>query len=219
MTDPAPAIPPAPKPVRLLVLAISALVALTMVGGVAAALFGFPKIVWGFLGFEAVGLIAAVMGVLAGLGRFRDGFGLALVCIAGTIVAGALFGLYLDARVNATTPEAMRLVRGLIVFRGLAAVALAALAAIAVLARDRRSWGLLIRGAIVTAPVLAVLAWVAKTRGAPLTTPIEGVMAPVRTIAVVLGGLVLMVLFSVGAHLCIRAFEITRPDDRPNGAA
>jgi len=207
--------PPAPKPIRAAVVLVSALVALSALAGIGTALFGFPKIVWGFLGFETVTLIAGVLGVLAGLGRFRSGFGLAMVCVAGTLVAGTLFGLYLDARVNATSADGARLVKLMIAFRAGSAVVLAAMGGLAVLVRDRRSWGLLVRGAIVGLPVVAVLGWLGATRLRPLTMPLEGGMSTVRTVSVVLGGLVLMVLFSVAAHLCIRAFEITRPDDRP----
>lgn len=216
MTDPDLLIPPpAPKPVRAAVAVVSALVALTMVGGIGVALFGFPKTAWAFLGFEVVGVVAAVLGVLTGLGRFRSGFGMSTLCVAGTFVAGALFGLYLDARVNATSAQGTRLVWAMIAFRIGAAALVVGLGGLAVLMRDRRSWRVLGRGVLFLIPVFAVLGWLGVTKFRPLTMPLDGVWGPVRIVCSVLGGLALMVLFSIGAHLCIRAFEITRPDDRP----
>lgn len=211
--DPTP--PPPPALIRVGVLVLGAAGLVSAIAGAGAALRAFPETLWGMLGFELVAVVAGVLGVLAGLGRFRSGYGLALLCVAGTFFTSAIFGLYLDARLNAQTPDGQAMVKYAILGRIALAAGLGGLAGLAVLIRDGRSWGLLLKGALLLAPVIAALGWVWVTKGRALTTPLEGILSPVRTVAMVLGGLVLMVVFSVGAHLCIRAFEITRPDDAP----
>lgn len=205
--------PTPPALIRVGVLVLSGIALVSHLAGIVAATGSFAATLWGMLGFEVIGVVAGVLGVLAGLGRFRSGYGLAVLCVAGTVFTTAIFGLYLDARGNAQTPEAQSIVKYAIAGRLALAGALAGLAGLAVLARDGRSWGLLIKGALLLAPVLGILAWVGVTRASALRTPLEGILAPARTVGVVLASMVLMVVFAVGAHLCIRAFEITRPDD------
>ena len=215
MTDtPDPTMPPPPSPlIKVGVLLASGIGLLSALAGVIAAFTAFPKPLYGLFGFELVCVVAGVLGVLAGLGKFRSGYALALLCVAGTFFTSAIFGLWLDARQNAQTPSEVSIVWGAIYGRIGLGMVLGALAGLAVLMRERRSWGYLIKGARLLAPVLAIVAWVGLTGGRALTTPLEGALEPIRMVALVLGALVMMVVFSIGAHLCIRAFEITRPDD------
>lgn len=207
--------PPAPRLVRVGVLVFSSGLGVSALAGLGVALLAFPGVLLAMAAYEAAVVMAAVFGVLLGLGRFREGFGLACLCVAGTVVTGAFFGVYKDLRVNTVTPGQIRAADALLVGRVLGAGAVAGLGALAVLSRDARSWPLLAKGVLIGSPVVVVGGWLVWTRGAALSAPVGETAGTVRTIAVILGGLVLMVLGSIGAHLCIRAFEVTRPDDQP----
>ena len=55
-----------------------------------------PKPAWFMLGFELVLVVGAVMGVLTGLGRFREGPAAAIACVAGVTLVASFLG-YLGA--------------------------------------------------------------------------------------------------------------------------
>src|SRR3954466_11027292 len=74
-----------PKPVRVMVGTLCAVICLSAIAMAAAALLVSRSPVWFLFGFEVVIAITAPMGVLFAMGRFQDGQGLALLCIAGTI--------------------------------------------------------------------------------------------------------------------------------------
>lgn len=207
---------PSPPPVliRWGVLLASFAGGLIALAGAGYAMFGFERPVLGMLGFEAVATIAGVLGVMIGLGKFREGFGLGALCVAGTFVAAALFGLYLDANANVSTAQATRMVRYSILGHvGLGGL-IAALGGIAVLMRSNRSWGMLIKGLLVGSPAVLIVLWLQRTNASVLTTELGPNASLARAIGVIIGAFLLMTLFSVGAHLCIRAFEVTRPDDK-----
>ncbi|GJM19197.1 MAG: hypothetical protein DHS20C14_14100 [Phycisphaeraceae bacterium] len=223
-----PVTPPlAPAPIRWGVLVVSAAVGLSTLAGAGYAMLGFPRPVYGTFGFEVVATVAAVIGVLLGLGKFRTGFGLACLCVAGTFLTDAVFGLYLDANANINDAAGTRALNKLILARVAAAGIIAGLGGLAVLQRSGRSWGYLLKGLLIASPAIAAVgaAWLTTTRlsaGAWVSTKWSDAMGAelgttgsmARSVAMVAGSLVLMVMFSVGAHLCIRAFEITRPDDQ-----
>ncbi|MEQ8769810.1 MAG: hypothetical protein RIB60_04800 [Phycisphaerales bacterium] len=210
--DPTP--PPAPTPIRWGVLLASLAAGCVAAAGAVYALVGFERPVLGMFGFELVAAIAGVLGVMLGLGRFREGFGLGALCVAGTFVAAALFGLYLDANANVSSAEGTRMVKLAILAHVGFGGAIAALGGIAVLLRSKRSWGMLIKGVLIASPAVLIAAWLQRTNASALTTELGPNASMARAIGVVMGAVVLMVLFSVGAHLCIRAFETTRPDDK-----
>ncbi len=206
--------PAPPAPVRWGVLIASFVGGLVAVAGAGYALMGFERPVLGMFGFELVAAIAGALGVMIGLGRFREGFGLGALCVAGTFVAAALFGLYLDANANVSTAEGTRMVKLAILAHVGCGGLIAALGGIAVLVRSRRSWGTLAKGVLIATPAVMIAAWLLRTNASALTTELGPNASMARAIGVIIGAFLLMVLFSVGAHLCIRAFEITRPDDR-----
>src|SRR4051812_43384921 len=91
---PAPAEPrayPVSAMLRRATLAISALIGASALVGAGLALLT-PVIApgqhpsWPFLAFEGVIILAATIGVLFGLGRYADAPGIALACVAGTIL-------------------------------------------------------------------------------------------------------------------------------------
>ena len=178
-------------------VAVSALV-------LGAASLREAKPAWALFGFEVVTLLAGVMAVLFGVGKFRESPGLALACIAGTIFVAAGLGWYSVPPVQGVG----RVVTGVpvtpfLAARCLIAVGMAAVGAWMVLSRERRAWKPAIIGAVLGAPVAAVVVGYGYpgTRGAVsglLSNPIVAVPA-----VLLLGG-----LLAASAHLLIRAFEM-----------
>lgn len=209
-------LPAPPASARLLVLTLSGLVAASALAGIAAAIFGVGQPIVGMLGFEIVTMIAAGIGVLAGLGRFRDGWPLATVCTAGTVVVAS--GLaWIDARANfGSKPDIARLLDPALGFRVAAAAMISLGGAYAILSRDpAKSRPLLVRAIIVAAPLAIVIVWAAVTRGQLLLTPRAGAAEVVRLVVLIGGSLTLAVLFSVATHLVIRAFEVCSHHAQP----
>ncbi len=225
MTQPGPAesptpLPPPPLPARWASLGLSVVLGLSSLPVLWLTLVAGDAILWFSSAFELLVVAAAVIGVLAGLGRFRDGWGLALACVAGTsLVVGVFAFVELRANFNADPTYAGMLKPYLAARVGLAA-AFGLLASLAVFSRNRASWNALIRGLIVLAPAAGITAWLA-TRGSAFlgaTRATPGAEAA-RILVLCLGGLVFIGLISVGLHLLIRAYELGRaPSDRAASA-
>jgi hypothetical protein len=198
---------------RLGLLAIAALVAASAVWGMADAALREPR-VWGLLGFEAVTLIAAVVGVFLGLGKPREAPALAAACVGATFFAAATLGRFsaLVTRADGTVSEGQvlgRLIRDP-VFEGrvLAAVLFGAAAVVFALGGDRRAWRRLIVGGALAVPVVAAAAWLLVGSGLNwLMAPVESFAGAVRIVVAVVGGLAMAILASVSVHSIIGAFE------------
>lgn len=87
--------------IGMFVGALSAVMALTCLAGAVLSLANQPS-VWYTFGFEVVALIASVYGVLVGLGRYREGPALAILCVSGALAVGALLG-YVGAPATTTS--------------------------------------------------------------------------------------------------------------------
>lgn len=207
-----------PVSLRRAVLAVSLFLGVSSLGGLALAGAGAESIVIGMLGFEVVVFVAAVIAVLAGLGRFTSGYGLALACVAGTVFGASVLG-FVDGRPNfESSPDMARALEVLVRVRIGVALALAALASLVVFVRHRSSWGYLGRGLLVGAPVLiaGALVWL-FARGWVLT-PREGTMEAVRVGSIILGAMVLGGFFCASVHLIIRAYQAGDLERSPENA-
>jgi hypothetical protein len=180
------------------------------------AVFGGDAVLWFSSIFELLVLGAAVIGLLAGLGRFREGWGLALACVAGTALVVGVF-TFVELRANFNShPSYAGLLKPYLATRFGFALGFALLASLAVFSRNRACWAALAKGLIVLAPAGGILAWIGVSGGAFLgaTRATPGAEAA-RILILCLGGLVLVGLISVGGHLLIRAYELGRaPGDR-----
>lgn len=213
-----PAAPPAWA--RLLALGLSGLLLLSCLPVLWLTLFAGEAVLWFSTVFEVLVLAAAIFGLAAGLGRFVQGWALALLCVAGTVLVCGVFA-FLEVRANFGSSAAVAgLIKPYLAARLGLAAAFASAASLAVFSRNPASWKALIKGAIVLAPALAVLAWIGLTGGAFLsaTRPSPGAEAA-RILMLCLGGMVLIGLVSVGAHLIIRAYELGRPEAAPDRSA
>ncbi len=222
MTDPEP-MPTAPDPTRppptgVLVAAklVAALLALSSVAGLALATMGAPAIVIGMLAFELVVLVATVFAVLASLGRFLNGWALAMACVAGTVFGATMLG-YIDGRPNfLTSPDAARMLKLLVVARIVLVGATAGVATLAVFSGCARAWRRFFFGLALGVPVLVVLA-IGWQWGRPwLLTPQSGAMEFLRLGVLIVGSLVAAIVFSAAVHNVIRAYEVGLDDQRPN---
>lgn len=204
--------PPIPKPIRILCIVLCAITALSAVPlAVSAAIL--PRLVpdqrpaLALVGFELVVLVAAVLGILIGRGRYAQAPALALACVGGTILASSALGWKSANRVLAGFS-----LDPVLAFRALAGLFMLAAAALIVLVRDKRSFKSLAKGLALLAPVALVAA--ALLYG-PTRSAIERALAihtMVEIAAAVFGFLILAVLVATGGHCIIRAFEFGRLD-------
>jgi len=135
-----------PAGLRIAIAILSALVLASALAtvGIAWAVAGRPS--WALLGFEFLTLMAGAFGLAAANGKFRDGPGIALACVAGTVLAASIFG-YLGT----TGQIGDWKLHGWLIARATAAGLIGLLAAWVVLRRTPGAWVLAIRGAIYTA--------------------------------------------------------------------
>ncbi len=214
-SDMTPQLPPPPPAVRRAVLVLSLILGASSLLGLWLAFMGAGSVVIGMLGFELVVLVAAVIAVLAGLGRFRSGYALALACVGGTVFGATVLG-FVDGRPNfVSSPDLARVLRLMVYARVLLAGLLGAGAALAVLSRDASSWGSLGRGLAVGSPVVVVGALAILFARDWLTVPRDGVLEAVRIGSIILGVLVLGGFFCASVHLVIRAFQAGDVDRSP----
>lgn len=156
------------------------------------------------MGFEFVTISAAVVGVIFWRGQFRNGPGLALACVAGTILlASGLGGLSVQWTV------ANQSIKLLIAARAAAAMIIALCGAACVLGRDSRGWPTFIKGVVWGIPLIALAGWFAKAGGAFLD-PVNNLGTVARMIAYGMGTLVLGICMCVSVHLIVKAFEFGR---------
>lgn len=210
-----PAEPPAPPAVaRFATLGLAVLLLGSALPGLwLTALKSDPVLLFSTL-FEILTALAGVLALLAGLGRFRQAWALALLSVAGTALVCAVFARVEILPNHGSDPAIGPWINRFAALRVALAAGLVGVASFAVFSRNPRSWGAIARAALVLLPVAGVLGWIVNTGGGPLSTarPSPGAEA-VRILILCLGGLVLIALTSVGGHLIIRAFEHGRPEE------
>jgi hypothetical protein len=208
--EPAPLVPDLPRSVRYLVGTLSMLVLLSAIpAAVGAAVLPRPP-VWVMTGFEVVIALAGVIGIQTARGRYNDGQGLALLCVAGTLfVAGFLTylgtrqGLPLRGPGQAPT-STMPWMLGRLALAGVFGL----LAAYSVLRRSPEGPRLLLRGILLGVPAAAIMAPFILARGVPASL---GTMpGPVRGGLLAILAIIVMGLLCVSGHFVIRAFESAR---------
>lgn len=196
-------LPPAGPWTRRVALVSSVVIAASAVGMLFVAAFVPEKPGLAMLGFELVVLAAGIVGVLFGLGRFGAGPGLALFCLGGSTLLCSALGVF-DMRMNLDRT----LLGGIAALRAATGGSLVLLAAWEVLRRDARSWGMLIKGVLLTGFVVGVIAGVFAARNTWLVQGTDGALEIARITGGLVVGLLLMVSGSVGVHLIIRAFQM-----------
>lgn len=145
--------PPAPAWARLFVGGLSALLVAWGIAGAVASVALAQTPVWTMLGFELVTIAAGVLGVLFGLRKFQNAPALAIACVAGTVFVAS----FLADRGTAGQVGSLSLSTWTPARLGLSLV-LGGIAALVVLNRNPRSWGMAIRaGALGAVPAILVV--------------------------------------------------------------
>lgn len=204
---------PTPKPMRLLALLVGVVLGVSALPGLWLTLMAGESVLWFSTLFELLVMGAAAICVLAGLGRFKEAWALALTCAAGTVLVTAVFA-FVEVRANfGQDPRVARFIMPAAAFRvGLAGL-IALVASATVWTRDKRSIGALIRAGLVTLPIAIVGIWLAAGPTDIIFTPRESPLGEgVRLILIVVGALIGIGLISAAGHLLIRAYEFGRPD-------
>jgi hypothetical protein len=203
---------PLPKLLSLTIALLCAAVGLSAAAFGIAALFIGEKPFWMIVGFEIVTVVASVLGVMFARGRFQDGQGLALACVAGCFGAGAFLAwLSVQGRIQVKGSDATIGLNGWLMARLAAAAVLAAIGAFAVLRRNPASVGYVIRAMLTGGPVVLGAALVFMARGS-LAGALQGVPAWLLSIAVGVLGIGAVALLSASGHCLIRAFEMGRQE-------
>lgn len=160
MTPSAPNPHSIPAGLRLAIAVLSSLVIASAFATViiAWAVAGRPS--WALLGFEALTVLAGAFGLAAASGRFSDGPGIALACVAGTVLASSIFG-YLGT----TGQIGDWKLHGWLIARASGAALIGLLAAWVVLRRTSGAWLLALRGAIYTAAAIGFVGLLALFDG------------------------------------------------------
>lgn len=216
------------RAMRLALLVVGALVGVSAAWGMADAVLHEPR-VWGLLGFDAITLFAAVVGVLLGLGKPRGAPGLAAACVAGTFFAAATLGRFsaIVTRAEDTVSEGQalaRLVRDPVFEGRMVAAAIFGVAAVVfALGSERKAWRRLVFGLAMAVPVVAAGAWLVVGSGLNwVMAPVESFAGVVRVVVAVVGAVALAILASVSVHAVIGAFESRLgpwPDERKAAGA
>jgi hypothetical protein len=221
------------RPVGLVVAVVCALVGVSALIGAPLSLFAF-KPLWYLLGFEIVVLIAAVFGVLVAIGRFGDGPGLALLCVAATIAGASFFGNQSGTNRDAKNFNPMsgptlghishnsehtidRLIGGVTLFLVLRIAAAGVIAAgaawVVLVRRPRESMSSLMKAGAAGVCLLGVMIGAWKLRG--MTASMGGFATTILGLIV---GVVVLGLLAATVHFAIRAFEFGRVRDDSPGA-
>lgn len=198
-------------------LLVSVCLGLSAVPGCWLTLAGGPTPFWFSALFELLTLAASIVGVLAGLGRFRDGWALSIACVAGTVLVSGVFA-YVQLRQNFKgDPSIASLLKPALAGRLGVSMLLAFLASLAVWSRNTGSIRLVVRGSLLLAPVIGVVVWTRLGHALPMSTPRSSPGAEgVRIALWCLAGLLAIGLISAGGHALIRAYELGRPGSTPD---
>lgn len=188
-----------PLLVRAPVGAISGAVLVSALGAGVIGAMVQPTPAWFLVAFEAVIALAGAFGVAVALGRPRDGALLAVLCVAGCIGAGSLFGYLGVGRqlmgVSLTPFLGARLA---------AAALLVGLAGVAVLGMEpRRAVRDLVLGSVFGVPPLLTAALAAR---GVLTRLMDALPGPLGLIIVTLLAVAAGACLCASVHLLVRAF-------------
>lgn len=197
--------------------------------GTAAALSALPWLwysishfggfAWGMFGFELLTIVAGAFAIMLAMGKYKDGWALAVTAIAGSILVAMVFGMYVDFVMAKKTdfPDLYPLAKNTLLGRGAVVGGLFLIASLSVFARSKKSIPLIIKSVLCIAPVAIVGALMHYNIGPGIW--INKHLAPgtgsgaLQAVLVLGMGVVFITLVSASGHLLIRAFESGRPAD------
>lgn len=219
-TTHAAALPEPPKALRVIVAIVAAAVALSTLPWIYLSATGhFGAFEWGMLGYELVTLTGAVYALLLAKGRYRAGWALGVVIIAGSWLVALLFGFFI-AFVKAKRvdfPELLTLSDVTLYGRAAAIAVMTLTAALAVFSRRAACFKYAAGAALWASPLIAAAALISLD-----TTPGRWIQnlfvhdpnasGGSSAVALIFVGILSIVLISASGHLLIRAFELGAVD-------
>lgn len=215
---PLPAIRALPAPIRYATLVLSIIIALS---GAAGLFLVWSAARYFSLGMEAVLIISGVFGALCGLGRFRSGPALAVLCVGGAVFTCSVLSepdlvpWLMGQTTTPTITHGVNLIH-LATARSLVGLILCAFAGIAVLVRNpTKSMGYLFRGALIGSPLL-IMAVLSRFHG--IVSAISNFPPPIVAGILLVVFMVVIVCLSTSIHCFIRAFEVATERSEVNGA-
>lgn len=149
-----------PSSLRAAIAILSGVVIASAIATVGASFFLDGRPSWALLGFELLTVMAGAFGLAAAAGRFADGPGLALACVAGTVLTASIFG-YLGTSGQIGDWKLHTWLMG----RAALACLLGLLAAWVVLRRTPGAWLLALRGAVYAATAVSYVGLLALFDG------------------------------------------------------
>ncbi len=171
---------------------------------------------WQLLGFEAVSLLAGVIGALWGFGRLRTGPAMTLVCLGATIVAGAFFAnLGALGQIEVAGRDRGISLRAYVLARFAIGGFFLLASGWITLSRLASSFGLLARAAAWGGPlVIGGVVW--KLAGTSITSAMETWPGWASVGACGVLGLGAIVCLTVSGHFVLKAFELASEKAMPD---
>lgn len=149
-----------PVGLRIAISILSALVIASTLATIGASIWFEGRPPWALMGFELLTIMAGAFGLATAAGKFSEGPGLALACVAGTVLTASIFG-YLGA----TGQIGEWKLHGWLIARATIAGLIGLLAAWVVLRRTPGAWLLALRGTVYAAAAVAFVGLLALFGG------------------------------------------------------
>lgn len=207
--------PPA-RPIPALVRGLTGLLCgLTLLSALLGAYWGlaglWPRVAWPLVGFEMVTILACVFGLLVSRGKFADGPGLTILCIAGLIMTSGVLAWLGANKVHA----GVNLKPFMLARLGVAGI-LYTLAAISEVWYSPAAARTLAKSIAYTIVFVAIVAAAAYFRNAPFMDKMQGWHEGARLAGLGVAAILAVIGACGGVHLAVRAFTIAR---EPESAA
>lgn len=164
---------------------------------------------WDLLAFELITLSAGIIAILFGMGKFREGPGLALLAVAGTVFAAAVLGFVgVGQQISLKGQASPMSLRTYVLVRVAIAAGFGAVSVLLLLTRNRSSMIVALKSLYAWIPAAIIIAGVAKR--AVVAKALAGTPEFISPTLGVLAGLALIGFVSAAVHMTIRAFELAR---------
>jgi hypothetical protein len=200
---------PVAKLWKILTLLLGVAVIITSLGMSYAATILATAPRWDLLGFELITLSAGVIAILFGMGKFREGPGLALLAVAGTVFAAAILGFVgVGQQITLKDQPVPMSLRTYVVVRIAIAATFAAISVLLVLTRNKAALTAALKSLYAWVPIAIILAAIYK-RGV-ITNALASAPQFIAPTLGVIAGLALIGFLAAAVHMTIRAFELAR---------
>jgi len=199
-------VPPLGKRLAFGTMALSGLGVLSAMAGIGISLAMGEEPSLMMAGFEAIVLVSFVLGTLIAMGKVgRDGPGMALACIGGTVLICSGFGaLAAGGRQFAVGDVSLLPLLG---FRVIASGLLGLFAATAVLSREGGSWKRFVVGALLALPILAAAGLAVLGKADPVLNALSSQNAVVKLFSYLGLTLLFTALVAASTQYLVTAFE------------